>query len=128
MKCPACRLPLVTLEIEGVEVDYCADDLGVWFDAGEIAALLHGLPAVLRPDGRAPRGRRRCPRCGGKMVIHRPVPELELDVCALGDGMWLDAGEVGKLAALSASTTASVGAAELERLFAQVTRMTGGHS
>ena len=38
--CPACGQPLIALELEGVEIDYCAACGGVWLDAGELRTLI----------------------------------------------------------------------------------------
>src|SRR2546427_9140457 len=103
MKCPACRAPLLTVEVDGVEIDYCAIDSGVWLDEGEIEALFHSSTPVLKTgDGR--RGKRRCPRCERKMRKQHAAPDLGLDVCPFGDGVWFDRDELGRLhAALSSS-------------------------
>lgn len=38
-RCPACAEPLASIEIEGIELDRCAEH-GVWFDANELSDLL----------------------------------------------------------------------------------------
>src|SRR5512134_1693227 len=98
MRCPSCRLPLLTAELLGIELDYCAEELGVWFDEGEIEALLGASAPVLRSTREGKTGKRRCPRCDAKMRLVYPVPDLELDLCPNGDGLWFDAGEVVALA------------------------------
>ncbi len=75
MFCPVCRLPLLTLEIEGIEVDYCADDMGVWFDEGEIEVLLERTTPVLTADRNDARGKRRCPRCDTRIRVLQELPE-----------------------------------------------------
>ena len=44
MDCPVCREPMIGLEYEKVEVDYCPACAGVWLDEGELEVLL-GLEA-----------------------------------------------------------------------------------
>ena len=41
MRCPKCGGHLVTEELNRVQVDRCPDCHGIWFDAGEIEAVLH---------------------------------------------------------------------------------------
>ncbi|MCL4278881.1 MAG: zf-TFIIB domain-containing protein, partial [Ignavibacteriaceae bacterium] len=40
MLCPVCNNPMIVLELEQVEVDYCTNCAGVWLDAGELELLL----------------------------------------------------------------------------------------
>jgi len=37
--CPRCATPLVKLQIEGVEVDRCPEDCGMWLDKGEMETI-----------------------------------------------------------------------------------------
>jgi Zn-finger nucleic acid-binding protein len=110
--CPACRDPLVIVETKGIELDVCAAGHGTWFDADELRWLLDesGAPSALRgletdlaalEDAGAGR-RRRCPRCGRRMVaVQAPgtSEDLVLDRCPEGDGLWFDAGELERLLA-----------------------------
>ncbi|MCG3175007.1 MAG: hypothetical protein GMKNLPBB_03341 [Myxococcota bacterium] len=97
MNCPVCKLPLLTVEFQGVEVDYCARGHGQWFDEGEIEAAFDAPGSMVRADLQAPKGRRRCPRCHAPMRIQFPAEGLELDVCPHGHGLWFDAGELHSL-------------------------------
>jgi Zn-finger nucleic acid-binding protein len=36
MNCPTCKVPLLTSERQGVEIDYCPDCHGIWLDHGEL--------------------------------------------------------------------------------------------
>ncbi len=38
-KCPRCGADLRTEDYQGVQVDRCPEDRGIWLDAGEIDAL-----------------------------------------------------------------------------------------
>lgn len=40
MSCPACRVPLVMSERQGVEIDYCPQCRGVWLDRGELDKII----------------------------------------------------------------------------------------
>ena len=39
MKCPVCKNMMIVVEHEHIELDYCPDCAGVWFDAGELDLL-----------------------------------------------------------------------------------------
>ena len=109
MKCPVCHIPMIVVEHEQIELDNCTDCAGVWFDAGELELLLEtmqveehtlSLDSVLTsPEAQSSEKKRKCPICGKKMkkatVGHKP--EVLIDVCPQGDGLWFDKGEVGQL-------------------------------
>ncbi len=109
MKCPACRNMMIVVEHEHIELDYCPDCSGVWFDAGELDLLFETMEleqAILSidsiltsPETPSKEKKRRCPICGKKMkkstVGHDP--EILIDACKHGDGLWFDDGEVGQL-------------------------------
>ncbi|HEY49542.1 MAG TPA: zf-TFIIB domain-containing protein [Dehalococcoidia bacterium] len=109
MKCPACKHLMIVVEHENIELDYCLDCSGVWFDAGELELLFEtmqltesrlSLDSILTsPDARAKEKKRRCPLCGRKMkkatVGHDP--EVLIDACPQGEGLWFDKGEVVQL-------------------------------
>jgi hypothetical protein len=40
MKCPKDGYDLVTTELHGVQVDFCAHCSGFWLDSGELAAII----------------------------------------------------------------------------------------
>ncbi len=100
---------MIVVQHEDIELDYCTGCQGVWFDAGELELLLETMKldtAELSPDAilnlpEAPSSekKRRCPICGQKMkkaAIGRQ-PEILIDACKRGDGLWFDGGEVGQL-------------------------------
>ena len=109
MKCPNCSNLMIVVEHENIELDYCVNCSGVWFDAGELEPLLETMELVstnlsldnilTSPEAKSTEKRRRCPICGDKMkkatVGHKP--EVLIDACRLGDGLWFDSGEVDQL-------------------------------
>jgi Zn-finger nucleic acid-binding protein len=109
MICPRCRVPMIVLEYEGVEIDHCLRCAGSWFDAGELALLCPelGRPGLgLRPEELAAlppaetkEESRRCPRCSKKMrkVLIGPARRILIDACPEGDGIWFDTDEVARL-------------------------------
>jgi Zn-finger nucleic acid-binding protein len=98
--CPSCSSPLVAVEFQKVELDYCPLCRGCWFDHRELALLLHGDPGaeVRLETGARVGGRRPCPRCGDHMDT-APVTDtaVTLDLCRHEHGWWLDAGELRSL-------------------------------
>ena len=104
--CPKCKQPLIVVEFQGVELDYCPGCRGTWFDAGElelVAELAGSAPGrlqrALHSAGGQSAGSRRCPRCRRKMqvVTVGQTPPVEIDRCPSGDGIWLDAGELATI-------------------------------
>ena len=109
MRCPACNNLMIVVEHENIELDYCVNCSGVWFDAGELELLVETMELegtslslddiLTSPEAESAEKKRKCPICGGKMkkatVGHEP--EVLIDVCSRGDGLWFDSGEVGQL-------------------------------
>ncbi len=103
--CPDCREPLIVVERDGIEIDYCLDCRGTWLDAGELEQM--GTLAGVEPDAVSAalqdarartRGPRRCPRCDRRMeVATLAVGGIEVDRCPVGHGLWFDAGEIRAL-------------------------------
>ena len=54
--CPQCARPMSLAPLGGVQADVCGACHGVWFDAGEIAAVygLRPAPSLLERSGSAP--------------------------------------------------------------------------
>jgi len=68
VQCPVDKEPLIALEWDELEVDYCTECGGLWFDAGELellldapdlARLLSGESASVDPSA----AKRLCPGC-----------------------------------------------------------------
>lgn len=109
MQCPVCKELMIVVEHERIELDYCTNCLGVWFDAGELALLLEALDLevgefniadiLTLPEKRTPEKSRRCPLCRNKMrkasIGHDH--EVVVDVCPRGEGLWFDGGEIGQI-------------------------------
>jgi Zn-finger nucleic acid-binding protein len=107
--CPACKGVVVVVEYERIELDYCTKCFGVWFDAGEFELLLERLAIdetaltmkeiMSLPEKKVAEKARRCPICHRKMrkVLIGAEPEVLIDVCSRGDGLWFDGGELGQV-------------------------------
>jgi Zn-finger nucleic acid-binding protein len=119
-------------------IDHCARCGGVWFDAGEVAALREAGPEALlsriapRPgvhrsrclhcDAMVPRDEDACPACGAAARLDCPrcdapmrvarAGELRLDTCDRCRGVWFDhheIREVWRLGALQVAGRRAVG-------------------
>ena len=109
MKCPVCNSLMIVVEHEKIELDYCVNCSGVWFDTEELELLLEAMQLggtslslddiLTSPEVKSAEKKRNCPICGRKMkkatVGHEP--EVIIDACSQGDGLWFDSGEVGQL-------------------------------
>ena len=103
MDCPVCKNAMITLELEDVEIDYCADCGGIWLDAGELEMLLGNpeqadeLIHSFQIDSDCTEKPRKCPICLKKMqkiIAGQSTPTLLIDRCRKGDGLWFDKGEL----------------------------------
>lgn len=109
MICPVCYKDMIVVEYKSIELDYCTECHGVWFDSGELGLLLKslGLEQQKSPLGSfldAHRAdtrekRRHCPVCRQKMrkVTLSEQPVVVVDACQRGDGLWFDGGELAVL-------------------------------
>jgi Zn-finger nucleic acid-binding protein len=109
MICPACRHHTIVVEHKNIELDYCPNCRGVWFDAGELELLLEAtglespqpfLDAALNSaEAKTTEKKRKCPICRRKMkkVYIDPEGRIMVDVCYSGHGIWFAGGEVDGL-------------------------------
>lgn len=102
MNCPVCKDPMIVLELDEVEIDYCASCEGIWLDGGELEILLQSssakdgfLDSFQRDDAAAEKARR-CPICDKRMekALYAGERTIRLDRCRGGHGIWLDKGEL----------------------------------
>jgi hypothetical protein len=115
MNCPVCREPLLVAERQGIELDCCPWCRGLWFDAAELALLAEAtgktltLLAGARLAPATSEKPRPCPRCDRPMekILLGRTPEVLLDRCSGGHGLWFDHGELGALVRQLASAPGS---------------------
>ena len=100
---------MVIVERSGIEVDYSPDCKGVWFDSGELELLLESMELdetgfttdelMALDEAKTNEKKRRCPICRTKMkkVIIGKTPEVLIDACPKGHGLWFDGGELGQV-------------------------------
>jgi Zn-finger nucleic acid-binding protein len=100
MLCPVCKEPLLIIEYDEVEVDYCVSGHGIWLDQGELEFVL-GVDRILDLSDiqKSGKSKRRCPRCRKKMKsAFFPGTRVEIDLCDRDYGIWLDKGEINEIA------------------------------
>jgi hypothetical protein len=109
MICPACKNPMIVVEYQKTELDFCANCHGVWFDAGELELLLEKtgsggeityLHSLLQSkEATTTEKKRRCPICRRNMkkVNAGNGRGVLIDACGRGDGIWFDGGEVDQV-------------------------------
>ena len=101
---------MIVVQHEDVELDYCTECQGVWFDAGELELLLDSMQldtsklepgGILElPESETSEKKRRCPICRHKMKkVTIGQPPILIDACNQGHGLWFDGGEVDQLVA-----------------------------
>jgi len=109
MICPACKSPMIVVEYKKIELDYCPECYGAWFDSGELELFLDSLNLEKRDkfvskilnaaEVKTGEKKRRCPICTQvmKKVHIGGKPNILIDVCPDSDGLWFDGGEMGEL-------------------------------
>ena len=109
MICPVCKSDMIVVEHDKIELDYCTDCQGVWFDSGELELLLESMgmesshlflsSIIDSKEAESSEKKHKCPVCGQKMkkTTIGQQPEILIDVCQQEDGLWFDGGELGQL-------------------------------
>jgi hypothetical protein len=102
MNCPVCKSPMIILELNEIEIDYCSSCSGVWLDSGELELLIDNesekekLISSFNIDKDYPEKSYKCPICRKKMQkVHvGKNNEVLIDKCPANDGLWFDGGEL----------------------------------
>ena len=105
MLCPVCNNPMIVLELEQVEVDYCTNCAGVWLDAGELELLLESdeernrLVNLFKEAEAVNEKSHKCPICRKKMIKVEvgEKGKVVVDKCKKNHGIWFDKGELQKV-------------------------------
>ena len=109
MICPVCKSDMIVVEYHNIELDYCTDCKGVWFDSGELELMLksyqmQGIEPFIEnisnsPDTPSAEKKRKCPICSRKMnkKVIGEKPRLLIDTCGERHGLWFDGGEIAQL-------------------------------
>ena len=109
MICPTCKQPMLVVEYKKIELDYCGNCQGIWFDAGELELML-GMVGVREtksilnnllqtPEPSTREKKHRCPICHRNMkkVNISSTDHVIIDTCSREHGVWFDGGEVDHL-------------------------------
>lgn len=126
--CPRDKTALREQRTARVNVDVCPQCHGTFLDGIELKRVIgdHGLALALA-DARGEKASPiLCPACGEPMYLDL-VGDVELDHCRNCLGVWLDAGEVERLAARALLTAARAAKVHLEETLTDVaTELRGG--
>ena len=68
MNCPRCKSALIVVEYHDIELDWCPQCEGLWFDSGEmelVSAQMRGAGVVTMPSRKADTNEKKlkCPEC-----------------------------------------------------------------
>ena len=102
MNSPSTKEPMIVLELEGVEIDYCPGSGGIWLDSGELELLLENtiekdhLLSSFEVDDKSKERPIKCPICNTKMekVLVGKNEKITIDRCKKNHGLWFDEGEL----------------------------------
>lgn len=109
MICPVCNKAMIVVEYDNIELDYCLNCYGVWFDSDELELFLKSMnldtPDLMLShilgsvEAETAEKKRRCPICRRKMKKANigDRPKVLIDACIRKDGLWFDGGEVLQL-------------------------------
>jgi Zn-finger nucleic acid-binding protein len=122
MFCPKDRSSMIVVEWQQIALDYCPECRGVWLDGGELELVLErvcldGTGLCLadiynRPEAKTTEKPRKCPACRDRMRKSHlgTAPQIMIDTCRRGDGLWFDGGELHLLLTqLNIKTSADAG-------------------
>ena len=103
MDCPVCQEAMITMELDEVEIDFCARCSGIWLDAGELEQLIGNteqvekIMASFKKSGQTEEQTRKCPVCLRKMQkvnVGASLQTVLIDECIKKHGLWFDRGEL----------------------------------
>ena len=102
-RCPVDKSGMLKIKIEDIFIDYCPICRGLWFDNGELTALLsksvnrEELTGSSEQNPRYNTFTKYCPDCSRKLSREICANNLLLDLCESCHGIWLDGGEFAVL-------------------------------
>jgi Zn-finger nucleic acid-binding protein len=99
---------MFVVEYQQVELDYCGNCHGVWFDHGELEVLFakvnNGTESLINnmlqvEEAASNEPRRKCPICRRTMRKSNVAQQKHvlIDACVQHDGLWFDGGEIDHL-------------------------------
>lgn len=108
MFCPLCKRKLKKEIFYGVEIDYCPNCLGLWFQKDELRQAkdekdkdLKWLDIELwqnKVKFKIAPARKLCPECSVPLYeVNYGDSDIKVELCSLCEGIWLDRGEFKKI-------------------------------
>jgi Zn-finger nucleic acid-binding protein len=111
MLCPHCKIDLQIISLNNTKIDICPTCQGIWLDKNEILKLINTEKETLRDalrfveidskkDEKLWQNEIECPKCH-KLMQKFPYAgssDIVIDSCRDGCGIWLDKGEIFKIA------------------------------
>lgn len=100
MNCPSCKNPMIILELNQVEVDYCTSCKGIWLDKGELDLIFSSsekkeIAKLFSAENNTDEIKRKCPICKKKMdKVEFEKTGIIIDKCPNDHGLWFDSGEL----------------------------------
>ena len=101
--CPVCKNePMIVLELNEIEIDFCLSCEGIWLDAGELELLLGSSTETeeflnsFTTEDQSKEKKLKCPICNKKMekILIVGDRKVKIDKCKFNHGIWLDSGEL----------------------------------
>jgi Zn-finger nucleic acid-binding protein len=105
--CCECHGPFKVIQIEGVELDFCPECRGFWFDPGELKSMTATDSDVPASKLKHRTSRYKCPICLAQMTEHVYLEphNLLVDCCPDGHGIYLEEGELERAIQLALKST-----------------------
>ncbi len=109
MKCPNCKdKNLARADYKGIQLDYCNNCQGIWFDRDELRQVKDKEDEFLRwidinlwedyAKFKISKSGKICPSCETPLyTIKYDGFPIEIDLCNICHGIWLDRGEFDKI-------------------------------
>lgn len=107
MKCPNCGAEMAPFSMGFLNLDYCDECSGIWFDKGELAFYTESpddVPDIETALAEGEPSERVSPRAEGIVLVEAeyiPGSGLMIDICPESHGVFLDKGELKKVEALA---------------------------
>lgn len=112
MDCPVCKEPMIILELNKVEIDYCPNCSGIWLDEGELELLYsidkpdNELQNLFQQTTSSKEKSYKCPICRKRMIKTKfNNSDLILDKCPQKHGIWFDKGELEKVLTIKSNSS-----------------------
>src|SRR5215813_1844426 len=130
MNCPVDRtVELVTISVEGINIEHCRQCNGHWLHHGELAKLAAKQESVEPAVSVTRDSARHCPE-DNTPLTEVEFPEhsgLRVDVCPTCQGIWLDANELGQALTLLGRQAQQAPSGPTRPVLDLLVRLTGRH-